>query len=91
MENKLYLVVITCQKDDESFEKGNTIKAFSNEAEAFAYYQGLVDGIWGNVDDDDIDYLGRDYDTCMKERLFVSTDWLEIGMTEIKNGSHILL
>ena len=84
---KMYFVFIRCDKENENYYKGTTIKTFTNENEAVAYFRGLVDGIWGEPQDDDIDYLGRSYNECMKERSFASTDWLEIGVGEMRNGN----
>ena len=88
---KMYLVYIKCEHDDDSFPKGYTIKAYTNEAEANAYFQGLVDGIWGDVWDNDTDYVGNTYAEVMEQKLFVSTDWLEIGISELRNGMKLEL
>lgn len=89
---KMYLVIIECAKEENSFpfSKGNTIKAFTDEKEAYGYFQGIVDFIWTNKDND-IDYLRRTYKECMEQKVFTSTDWLEITCVEIKNGTRLLL
>ena len=44
----MYLVIIKCEKEEDNFpfSKGNTIKAFTDEKEAYGYFQGIVDFIW---------------------------------------------
>lgn len=99
---KMYLIIIKCEKEEDSFpfSKGNTIKAFTDEKEAYGYFQGIIDFIWTNKNDgpdywtnrdNDTDYLGRTYKKCMEQKVFTSTDWLEIACVEIKNGTKLSL
>lgn len=99
---KMYLVIIECEKEEDSFpfSKGKTIKVFTDEKEAYGYFQGIVDFIWTEKTDspnhwiyrnNETDYCGRTYKECIEQKVFTSTDWLEIACVEIKNQSRLFL
>ena len=99
---KMYLVIIKCEKEEDNcpFAKGIDIKAFTNEKEAYSYFEGLITPFWTEKTegpnhwiyrDNETDYYGRTYKECIEQKVFTSTDWLEIVCVEIKNQSRLFL
>ena len=93
MENKLYLVITECTKEDvNGFDKGCTIQAFESRDKAHAEYKRIVDSIWTEHDDvGDIDYMGNTYRQCMEMGVFASTDFLQVVVTSLKDGQSLWL